>query len=212
MRQWFFWLCHRVTLHHQQGALHPHSKHPMPNSAWCTIQTASLRVKQIWSLMLSATLCHKSSEGGLLNYRQRCEQRALLTTSVMAVVNQCRSVLPLDAQTLLNRCRSITLEHRLIFQAGPIADTWHLLTWKPLDCDCGSMAPLRPSLSRVFFMRPWLLYCSPKKKKCLCLAPPVHPSSSPSLTLIGLLIGDFQGDDVTIGTGWQRACCRDTSV
>lgn len=73
--------------------------------------------------MLSATLCHKSSEGGLLNYRQRCEQKALLTTSVMAVVNQCRSVLPPDAQTLLNRCRSITLEHRLIFQAGPIADT-----------------------------------------------------------------------------------------
>lgn len=72
--------------------------------------------------MLNATLCHSSSGGGLLNYRQRCEQKALLTTSVMVVVNQCRSVL-LDAQTLLNRCRSITVEHRLIFQPRPIADT-----------------------------------------------------------------------------------------
>ena len=130
----------------------------------CQTQLAALNKpllwesNRFWSLMLNATLCHKSSEGGLLNYRQRCEQKALLTTSVMAVVNQCRSVLPLDAQTLLNRCCSITPEHRLIFQAGPIADTWHLLTWKPLDCDCGSMAPLRPSLSW-----PWLLYCSPQK-------------------------------------------------
>lgn len=73
--------------------------------------------------MHDATLCHTSSGGGLLNYRQRCEQKALLTTSVMVVVNQCRSVLPLDAQTLLNRCCSITVEHRLIFQAGPMADT-----------------------------------------------------------------------------------------
>lgn len=73
--------------------------------------------------MLNATLCHTSSGGGLLNYRQRCEQKALLTTSVMVVVNQCRSVLLLDAQTLLNRCCSITEEHRLIFQAGPMADT-----------------------------------------------------------------------------------------
>lgn len=72
---------------------------------------------------LIATLCNASSSAGLLYYKQRCEQKGLLTTSVLVVVNQWCFALLLEAQTLLNRCCSITEEHRLIFQAVPIADT-----------------------------------------------------------------------------------------
>lgn len=65
-------------------------------------------------------------------------------------MNKCSSVLLPDAQTLLNRCRSITAKHALIFQAGPNADTWHLLTPKPLECDRGSMASPSPFPSPCF--------------------------------------------------------------
>lgn len=123
----------------------------------------------------------------------------------MVVVNHCRSVLLPDAQTLLNQCRSITLEHRLIFQAGPIADTWHLPTWKPLDCDCGSMAPLHPSPSHRGFVQPCTAF-----QKSLCFVLSVLLSCSPTLTLIGLLISDCQG--MMWISRWPRAhkrtyCC-----
>ena len=139
--------------------------------------------------------CHTSSGGALLNYRQRCEQKALLTTSVMVAVNQWSSVLLLDAQTFLNRCCSITLEHRLIFQAGPIADTWHLLTWKPLDCDWGSMASLHPSRSPWFYaaLTPVLLFHKMSLFSLLC--PPFFLLNSDTDRSIDLSVMRLSGQD-----------------
>lgn len=138
-----------VTPHnHQQMSLQPHGKQLFSNLPFCLENKKILRFlhkkkkrKQHIS-QCNVTVCSASS---LPNYKQRCEQKALLAESAMVAVNQWHSVLLLYAQTLLNRCCSITTKHRLIFQAGPIADTWHLLTWKPLDCDCWSM-PAPPSI------------------------------------------------------------------
>lgn len=88
------------------------------------------------------------------------------------------------------------------FRAGPIADTWHLLTWKPLDCDCGSMALLHPSPHAA--LTPLLLSKKTSLLGCLFFLPISDTDRSIDLWL--------SEDDVDITAGWQRVASKDASV
>lgn len=83
----------------------------MENKAHSSIQAAWVTVEPV--LILIDTL-----EERVPSYTY--EHQGLLTTSVVAAVNQCCYVVP--QQTLLNRCFSIMVEHKLIFQARMTPD------------------------------------------------------------------------------------------